>query len=185
MSLRTNDEARLPRALLLLIAVQVVCAAFFIGDVVSDWRTMGWEAIEWHLSLEIAATLSLCLVIAFEIPFLMRLMRRKAHLERNVSLAQAAMHDVVEAHFAGWGLTPTEADVAMFVVKGLGIAEIAELRGSAEGTVKSHLNAIYRKSGTRGRGELLSLILDSLFDGGRTADIREPAAKPRRLQPMS
>jgi DNA-binding NarL/FixJ family response regulator len=61
-------------------------------------------------------------------------------------------------------LTPSEADVANFLVKGLGIAEIAQMRGSAEGTIKSHLNSIYRKSGTHNRGEVLSLIIDSLMD---------------------
>ncbi len=38
------------------------------------------------------------------------------------------------------------------------------MRGSAEGTVKSHLNAIYRKSGTANRGELLSSIIDTLIE---------------------
>jgi len=31
--------------------------------------------------------------------------------------------------------------------------------------VKAHLNAIYRKSGARNRGELLSLLIDSLLAG--------------------
>ena len=66
------------------------------------------------------------------------------------------------AHFDSWGLTPSERDVALFVIKGLPIAEIARLRGSAEGTVKSQLNAVYRKSGVSGRGALLGLLIDDL-----------------------
>ena len=54
------------------------------------------------------------------------------------------------------------------------VAKIADLCGSAEGTIKSHLNAIYRKSGTSGRGDLLSVIIDGLIntpggDGGGRA----------------
>ncbi len=165
MTVKLETDERLPRWLVVLVAAQVFCAVFFIADVVGDWRDMGAAAVDWHLSLELVATLSLCLAIAFEVPFVLRLLRRKAHLERNVSVARAAMHDVIEAHFDAWRLTPTEADIAMFLVKGMSIADIARLRGSAEGTVKSHLNAVYRKSGTGGRGELLSLILDSVIDG--------------------
>ena len=69
----------------------------------------------------------------------------------------------MEQYFHEWGLTPSEADVATFAIKGLDIAEIAELRGTAEGTVKAHLNAIYRKSGTSGRGALLGLLVDDLL----------------------
>ncbi len=165
VTVELETDERLPRGLVVLVAAQVVCAVLFIADVVSDWRDMGMDAVGWHLSLELVATLSLCLAIAFEVPFILRLLRRKAHLERSVSIARAAMRDVIDAHFDAWRLTPTEADIAMFLVKGMGIAEIARLRGSAEGTVKSHLNAIYRKSGTSGRGELLSLVLDSVMDG--------------------
>jgi len=38
------------------------------------------------------------------------------------------------------------------------------MRGSAEGTVKSQLNAIYRKAGVGNRGELLSLLIEELMD---------------------
>ena len=37
------------------------------------------------------------------------------------------------------------------------------MRGSAEGTVKAHLNAIYRKAGVQGRGALLSMLVKDLM----------------------
>ena len=40
---------------------------------------------------------------------------------------------------------------------------IAELRGSAEGTIKTHLNAIYRKSGVSGRAQLVSVLVEDLL----------------------
>jgi DNA-binding CsgD family transcriptional regulator len=55
--------------------------------------------------------------------------------------------------------------VAAFTIKGFTIAEIAALRGSAEGTVKTHLNAIYRKAGVQGRGQLVSLLIEELLGG--------------------
>ncbi|SER45646.1 regulatory protein, luxR family [Tranquillimonas rosea] len=156
-----HADAR-PYGLALLILAQVVCAGFFLWDVAEDWA-MSTDPL-WHLSTEMGATLALAAAIIFETRSVLRLLERKAHLERSASVAAKAMTEVIEAHFDAWSLTPSERDVANFLVKGMSIAEIATLRGSAEGTVKSHLNAVYRKSGTRNRGELLSLILESLMD---------------------
>ena len=41
---------------------------------------------------------------------------------------------------------------------------IAKIRGSADGTIKAHLNNIYRKSNTRNRAEVLSSIMDAMLD---------------------
>ncbi|WP_277823338.1 helix-turn-helix transcriptional regulator [Roseicyclus marinus] len=163
-----------PAALAALILAQGVCAGVFLFDVVLDGGelTRLWP-LDWHFAVEAAAVLGLIAGIAFEIRVLLRLLARKAHLERQVSMAASALHDVIDAHFLAWGLTASEHDVAWFTVKGLPIAEIARLRGSADGTVKSHLNAIYRKAGVTNRGELLSLLIEDLMDG---ADRAPPAS---------
>ena len=49
-------------------------------------------------------------------------------------------------------------------MKGCSIADIAQMRGSAEGTVKTHLNAIYRKAGVQGRGQLVSVLIEDLMN---------------------
>jgi len=145
-----------------LIAAQALCAVFFVADVITDIRQDG--GIEPHLVIELLAVLALLAGLAFEIRYIAALLRRQAHLQRSASMAAAAMADVIEAHFAEWRLSPAEHDVANLLVKGLSIAEIAELRGSAEGTVKSQLNAIYRKSGCQNRGEVLARIIDSVME---------------------
>jgi DNA-binding CsgD family transcriptional regulator len=153
-----------PLGLIVIIAVQILCAAFFVTDVLADyWASGPYTDIPIHIALETAATLSLLAAIVIETRLLMRLLRRKAHLEHNLAVASAAMHDVIAAHFEDWRLSPSETDVATFLVKGLSIQDIARLRGCAEGTVKAHLNAIYRKSETQNRGDLLSVLLDSVM----------------------
>lgn len=167
-----------PWALIALILAQGVCAGIFLWDVVLDGgRLPALWPLDWHFAVEAAAVLGLITGIVFEIRVLLRLMARKAHLERQVSMAAGALHDVIEAHFRDWGLTASEADVAWFTVKGLPIAEIARLRGSAEGTVKSHLNAIYRKAGVGNRGELLSLLIEDLMAGRDEATAAPPGAR--------
>jgi DNA-binding CsgD family transcriptional regulator len=113
--------------------------------------------------LELAATAGLVLAIVFEVQFLNELLRRTRAAERNLRVARGALNEVIEEYFRTWALTPAERDVAGFVIKGLSIAEVAALRGAAEGTVKTQLNAIYRKAGVSGRGQLVSLLIDDLL----------------------
>ena len=150
-----------------LIAVQSLCAAFFVWDVLGDMGPRGLRALSnLHIATEALAALALVAGIVFETRYLMRLLRRTAHLEEQVSIASGAFHEIILAHFEHWRLTPAESDVAMFALKGFSIAETARLRGSAEGTVKAQLNAVYRKAGVSGRGALLGLLVDDLLNGG-------------------
>ncbi|WP_424928484.1 helix-turn-helix transcriptional regulator [Amaricoccus tamworthensis] len=164
MSLK--QDTRLPAGLLTVMTVQFFCVVFFITDVFVDYREQPPGAgFPFHISFESVATISLVAAIIFEARYLISLVRRKAQLEKSLEVARTAVHEVIDAHFADWKLSPSETEVATFLVKGLGIPEIAWVRGCAEGTVKAHLNAIYRKSDTRNRGELLSVLIDSLLAG--------------------
>ncbi|WP_417721742.1 helix-turn-helix transcriptional regulator [Salipiger sp.] len=149
--------------LVALIAVQVFCAAFFVWDVAGDAVELGWPPLDAEFVVETSVALCLIAAMVVETRVLMSLLRRKAHLERQLSLAAGAFHDIAEAQFRQWGLTPSEQDVAMLMLKGMSIPEIARIRGSAEGTVKSHLNGIYRKAGVTGRGAFLSLFIEDLM----------------------
>lgn len=153
-----------PGVLVALILFQIVCTLFFVADVATDMQGRGLTVLtDWHLMPEIGATTGLFLGILFEIAVLVRLLRRQARLQQGMSVAAGALAEVMEGWFARWGLTPAEADVAAFTVKGFSIAEVAGFRGSSEATVKTHLNAIYRKSGAAGRAQLISLLVEDLL----------------------
>lgn len=158
---------RMIRASLVLIAVQAACAVFFLADVTADlalaWRLQTTAALTLHLLVEAIASVALFVAIGLELRLVMWLIRRQALLEHNLDHAGGAVEAVVIALFEQWRLTGAEQDVALFVVKGLTIAEIARLRGTSEATVKSHLNAIYRKSGSAGRSDMLATILDVMM----------------------
>ena len=173
-----------PSSLGFLIVVQSLCAAFFLGDVIGDIRADGLSALMGgHDAIEVAFVLVLLLTFAFELVLLGDLVRRGAHLERQVSIASGAFHDIIEAHFRDWGLTPAEQDIAHFLIKGCDIPEIARLRGSAEGTVKSHLNAIYRKAGVAGRPGLLSLLIEDLMGSKVLPDAPVEAERKETAHP--
>lgn len=149
-----------------LIVVQAICTVIFMGDVVSDIMPHGASGLADPANLsELAAAVGLILGLIFETVVLRRLMQRQARMQHSLTVASGALTELMEGYFRSWALTPTEADVAAFTIKGFSIAEIASLRGSAEGTIKTHLNAIYRKSGTGGRAQLVSVLVEDLFRG--------------------
>lgn len=158
-----TDPAR-PLVLILVIAAQALCAVVFLGDIVGDLFGRGEEGPEGkHAYVEALATFALIAAIIVELRILQWLLRRKAHLEQALSTAQNAVQEVIDSELEAWKLTPAERDVANFLIKGLSTGEIAEMRGSAEGTVKAQLNAIYRKSGFGSRSDLMSGLIDTLM----------------------
>jgi DNA-binding CsgD family transcriptional regulator len=157
-----RPKARDARLLIALIAFQMLCSAFFVVDIIEDFQEGG--VVLTHMLPELGATLGLFVGLAFEVRALMNLMRRQAVMEKSLGVAAGALGALMEDYFRQWGLTPSEADVAAFTIKGYSIAEIATLRGSAEGTVKTHLNAIYRKAGVQGRGQLVSVLIEDLLN---------------------
>ena len=148
------------KVLLALIVIQIICAAFFVFDVVRDIESL--DALS-HFLPEGLATIALVIGIAVEIRVLKNLLRHQQQLKQGLAVASGALAEVMEGYFRQWKLTSAEQDVAGFTIKGYAIAEIAALRGSAEATVKAQLNAIYRKSGTQGRAQLVSVLVEDLL----------------------
>lgn len=69
----------------------------------------------------------------------------------------------MDGQFDAWQLTPTEKEVALFLVKGFSTKEIAHLTGRSERTVRQHAIAVYGKSNLRGRAELSAFFLEDLL----------------------
>ncbi|MCC7547787.1 MAG: cyclic nucleotide-binding domain-containing protein [Burkholderiales bacterium] len=65
-----------------------------------------------------------------------------------------------------YGMTPGEMDVLRLLREGLTNAQIARERGSKEGTVKIHLDKIYKKLGVQNRTQAICIAsrMDSLID---------------------
>ena len=163
--MRYEKQSKESFVLISLILAQSICALFFLSDVVSDAYWMGWSAFggSWHLTVEVFATLALIMGIIVEARYLMQLLRRQSRIERGISIASGALHELMEEMFSDWKLTSAEQDVAGFTLKGYSISEVAALRGSREGTIKAQLNAIYRKAGVDNRGQLVSLLIEDLM----------------------
>lgn len=162
---------RLPRiytstALVLAFALQLVCAGFFVYDLVITLLGVNVRPLPWKFReiLEIAATLGLSIGLLFGAFFLRHVLRQNAETNSKLRAASGAFAQLLDDKFAQWRLTPAEKDVALFSIKGLDIAQIATLRSTSQGTIKAQLNAIYRKSETGNRAGLLAIFIDELME---------------------
>ena len=151
-------------SLVVLIVLQSACAVFFLTDVMADgYNIEGVFVFSSHLIFEAGATIGLIFGILFETIYLRNLLRQSQAAAQNMRIATGALNDVITDYFQQWGLTPAEKDVAMFAIKGMTNAEIAGLRNSSEGTIKAHLNAVFRKADVTGRSQLVSMLVEDLM----------------------
>lgn len=153
-------------ALVLVVGVQALCTLFFVYDIVAGVAGVHREPMAWQTRelIEIGAGVGLILGVVLGALLIWRVVRRNRKVEGQLRQLSGAFAALLDERFVEWGLTRSERDVAWFTIKGLSIAEIARLRGTSEGTVKAHSNAIYRKAGVSGRTQLLSLFIEDLME---------------------
>ncbi len=164
MTLRFFQPGRpQPLALALFLLVQGVAAVFFVGDGISDLLTDPGAP---HSFFEVLVALALILGLIFGAWQLRLTLERMAEQERALDAARGALADVIDRQFTHWGLTPAERDVGLFALKGLDVAEIAELRGAAQGTVRAQLTRIYAKAGVSGRAQFAAWFVEDLLEDG-------------------
>jgi DNA-binding CsgD family transcriptional regulator len=156
-------------ALWVLVILQALCAVFFLYD--GLWDLFGpADRNENRYSDRFEYLIAGVLIISviFTGFQLQNLFNRQKRIEDQLMIASGAFAELLERHFEDWGLTPSERDVALLAIKGFSIAEMADLRDTRQGTIKTQCNAIYRKAGVSGRPQLLSLFIEELMADGLT-----------------
>jgi DNA-binding CsgD family transcriptional regulator len=159
----------------------VVSGLFAVADMTSDII----EGAEWkHLSLELAIT-SLTLVSLFILGRRKRLLDLKikeqkvlverAEILKNEAVADAlkwreeastvlnGLSDAIDSQLSRWGLTQAEKEVALLLLKGLSLKEVAEMREVSEKTARAQSFSVYAKSGLSGRAQLSAFFLEDLM----------------------
>ncbi|WP_367154789.1 helix-turn-helix transcriptional regulator [Methylomonas sp. HYX-M1] len=157
------------------ILISLMICVLIALDMVGDYR----EGVHWqHLLLELGIlSLSLSGIVYFWRLYCLSAQAKIALLRHDLELANRqarhwrdANRDLIvglakqiQQQFDSWQLTRAEAEVGMFMLKGLSHAQIAELRHSSERTIRDQARAIYRKAGVNNRIELSAFFLEDLL----------------------
>ena len=106
-----------------------------------------------------------CFGLVLSGALLIQSQRRLGRAEAQLQRASAAFHGSTGAEFYDMGSDPGRARCGVFF-RAQGVLDTGNRWFSAktsEGTVKAQTNAIYRKAGVNGRGQLMSLFIDDLI----------------------
>ncbi len=141
--------------------VLVSAMAFFVYDIVIDVIDNVDSSL--HISIELLVFAAISVVLFRELQHIKLL--NKAIKEEKSKTARLAgeLLSVMRDQFSQWNLTPSESDVALLLVKGLSMKEIADARSVKEKTVRSQATSIYAKSGYAGRNELAAHFIEDLM----------------------
>ena len=147
----------------LFLLIQSVGMVFYVGDVIGDFREDPGSV---HFLFEAIVTAALVLGIIIGTFALRRMIELLAAQEQALEVARGALGDVITRQFQDWALTPAERDVGFLALKGLDVAEIADLRNAAQGTVRAQLTRIYSKAGVSGRAQFAAFFVEDLLGQG-------------------
>ena len=75
----------------------------------------------------------------------------------------SGLGDAIEVQFSRWNLTEAEREVALLLLKGLSLKEIASIRATNERTVRAQARSLYSKAGLTGRAALSAFFLEDLL----------------------
>lgn len=147
------------------ITVYVISALAFVSELMGEITGFYLLSASW-LVHEIVAIITF---FGFGVGGLLLWQSHRLYLQRHdeikqhLRMAQGEFFLMLEQQFDHWGLSAAERDVAMLTIKGFSVGEIAELRETSEGTVKSQNNSIYKKANVKSRTQLLGALIEELL----------------------
>jgi len=75
----------------------------------------------------------------------------------------AGLGEAIDGQFSRWNLTEAEREVALLLLKGLSLKEIAAVRATTERTIRAQARSLYTKAGVTGRAALSAFFLEDLL----------------------
>jgi len=157
-----------------VVAILIGVALFTGADIFDD---VGEGASVLHLIGEglVAVLAILGAFILWRRSLTLQIQVRKASIEKQEALMEAerwrseashalkGLSDAIDAQMSRWSLTKSEKEVALLLLKGLSLKEVAEVRGVSEKTARAQSFAIYSKTGLSGRAALSAFFLEDLM----------------------
>lgn len=144
--------------------VLILAASFFAYDITSDLASSDESRL--HIGIESLVFLLSATALLMEIRRVLQLRAALVRDREKLASLSGELFSVMRRAFETWGLSPSESDVALLLLKGLSMREIAELRQVREKTIRAQAASIYAKSGQSGRHELAAYFIGDLMGVG-------------------
>jgi DNA-binding NarL/FixJ family response regulator len=135
---------------------------FFAYDILADLSADHENLL--HVFFESIVFLAISTVLLREIRHFSQLKTELSDERVKTARLSGELLVVMRKQFTDWGLSPSESEVALLLIKGLSMREIAEARQVKEKTVRQQATGIYAKSGYSGRHELVAHFIEDLMN---------------------
>ena len=147
---------------------------FFAYDIVADFREGGQSFL--HVLVEAFVFVALATVLYRELRRAARLTVEVIAERSKTARLSGELAAIMRSQFADWGLSPSEAEIALLLIKGLSMKEISQARGVKEKTIRQQATSVYAKSGYAGRHELVAHFIEDLMNYDPVASqVQSPA----------
>ena len=157
------------------LGVFIILFLVSFADILYDWDSMG--GLNAHILIEVF--MGLMSLIAFGV-LLFSSWKQKKTLQKmgsNLTQAEEALNTakqqsnklkgefskIIQSQFDLWNFTQSEREVALLLLKGLTLEEIAAVRETKEKTVRQQVSNLYKKAGISGRHELVAFFFEDLL----------------------
>jgi DNA-binding CsgD family transcriptional regulator len=164
MIIHLNIQTRM-LILALSVVILILGEGFLLVDLIDDFEFTQAPIISdsVHTELENGAALALLFVIVVFLREIRELYRSQKNSEKALNVAYGYLSQVIVDQLKDWQLTESETEIALLLMKGLSLQEIADIRSAQIGTIKSHSSSIYKKANVAGRSELVSYFMEDLL----------------------
>lgn len=157
-----------PRRLIISVLVfQLISSSIFLFSLWGDVLFIRSQPLPYVVEeiTQILASIGLIVGPIITILFIRRSQAVIRRLDQQIGAVSGDFETQVQGMFRDWELSQSEAEITIYAMKGFSNAEIGEMRGTSVATVKSQMNAIYRKSNLANRQQLIAFMVEELLDG--------------------
>jgi len=116
-----------------------------------------------HMAVESTVFIAISMVLFAELRRVNRLKKEVMQERGKAARLSGELLAVMRSEFAAWGLSTSESEVALLLIKGLSMREISEAREVKEKTIRQQATSVYAKSGCAGRHELVARFIEDLM----------------------
>lgn len=144
------------------VLVLMVAAIFFVHDIYVDVVVEGVGPQ--HVVLEGGIFLAVLVALGIEVARVVELNSANSASQKEIQRLKAHLSSVIVDEFNSWGLSDSEKEIALLLIKGLSMQEIATIRKVKEKSVRQQATGIYTKAGVASRYELAAYFIEDFLD---------------------